>query len=57
MRAVDERQARVVELRVFGGLGNDEIAEALEVSTRTVERDWRMGQAWLRRELRRGEQT
>lgn len=44
---VDERQARVVEMRVFGGLRNDEIAEALGVSLRTVEGDWRMAKAWL----------
>ncbi|MHC4416239.1 MAG: sigma-70 family RNA polymerase sigma factor [Planctomycetota bacterium] len=54
MRRLDERQCRVVELRVFGGLTNDEVAEALGVSPRTVERDWKMGTAWLRRELSRG---
>jgi RNA polymerase sigma factor (TIGR02999 family) len=42
-----ERQARVVELRFFGGLTAPEIAAALEVSERTVERDWRIARAWL----------
>ncbi len=51
MRKLDERQSRVVELRLFGGLSSDEIARVLGVSARTVERDWRMGQAWLRKEL------
>lgn len=51
MRELDERQARIVELRVYGGLSNQEVAQILDVSTRTVDRDWKMGQAWLRREL------
>lgn len=55
MRSLDERQARVVELRLYGGLTGEEVARLLGVSTRTVERDWRMGQAWLRRELSKGE--
>lgn len=44
---VDARLCRVVELRFFGGLSIDETAEALEVSTATVERDWAMAKAWL----------
>lgn len=48
---LDERQARVVELRFFGGLTSAEIAEALGVSERTVQGDWAHGRAWLRREL------
>ncbi len=51
MRQLDERQCRVVELRLFGGLTNDEIAKVLDTSLRTVERDWKMGRTWLRREL------
>ncbi len=51
MRKLDERQCRIVELRLFGGLSNEESATALGVSLRTVERDWKMGRAWLRREL------
>lgn len=48
---LDERQARVVELRFFAGLKVDEAAEALGVSRRTVEADWTHARAWLRREL------
>ncbi|MBX3361807.1 MAG: sigma-70 family RNA polymerase sigma factor [Phycisphaeraceae bacterium] len=51
---IDERQARVVELRFFGGLNVDEVAEALGVSKRTVEGDWTIARAWLRRELAEG---
>jgi len=47
----DERKARVVEMRYFGGLSNAEIADALSVVERTVERDWRYARAWLFREL------
>lgn len=50
----DPRQARIVELRFFGGLGNEEIAEVVDVSSRTVSRELRMAQAWLLRELERG---
>jgi RNA polymerase sigma factor (TIGR02999 family) len=46
-----ERQAQVVECRFFGGLGIHETAEALGVSTSTVERDWTVASAWLRRAL------
>jgi RNA polymerase sigma factor (TIGR02999 family) len=56
MRALDERQAKVVELRLFGGLTVAETAGLLGVATRTVERDWKMGQAWLRRELSKGDE-
>jgi RNA polymerase sigma factor (TIGR02999 family) len=48
---LDERQARVVELRFFGGLSVEQTADMLEVSPRTVEQDWRMARAWLKREL------
>ncbi|HLL75593.1 MAG TPA: sigma-70 family RNA polymerase sigma factor [Pyrinomonadaceae bacterium] len=51
---LDERKARVVELRYFGGLGVEEVAEVLGVSVDTVTRDWRRARAWLRRELERG---
>ena len=43
----DPRKARVVELRFFGGCTIEETAEALDVSTRTVEREWRFARAWL----------
>lgn len=45
------RQSQIVELRYFGGLTEEEIAEALNVSTRTVRRDWSVARAWLYREL------
>src|SRR5919112_1349275 len=51
LAALDEQQARVVELRFFGGLTIEEAAEAISVSHATVERDWKMARAWLRREL------
>jgi len=51
LEALDERQARVVELRFFGGLGAAETAHVIGVSQRTVEGDWAMAKAWLRREL------
>lgn len=48
---VDPRQATVVELRFFGGLNVAEVADVLGVSKRTVEGEWTMARAWLRREL------
>jgi RNA polymerase sigma-70 factor (ECF subfamily) len=50
---LDPRKARTVELRFFGGLSLEETAEALQVSTDTVGRDWRAAKAWLMRELKR----
>jgi RNA polymerase sigma factor (TIGR02999 family) len=50
---VDERKARVVEMRFFGGLSVEESAHVLEVSVATVMRDWKLAKAWLLRELRR----
>ncbi|MBI4911592.1 MAG: sigma-70 family RNA polymerase sigma factor [Acidobacteria bacterium] len=50
----DERKARIVELRYFGGLSIEETAQALSVSTATVERDARMAQLWLAREMKGG---
>ena len=47
------RQARVVELRYFGGLTEEEIVAALDISPRTVRRDWSLAKAWLSRELNR----
>ncbi|MBI3684288.1 MAG: sigma-70 family RNA polymerase sigma factor [Acidobacteria bacterium] len=49
---LDPRKAKVVELRFFGGLSQQETAEVLRVSTDTVWRDWRAAKAWLLRELR-----
>ncbi len=47
----NERHAQVVELRLFSGLSIDETADALQVSARSVDSDWAMAKAWLRREL------
>jgi RNA polymerase sigma-70 factor, ECF subfamily len=51
LEALDERKARVVELRCFAGLSVAETAEVLGVSEETVFRDWRMAKLWLRRDL------
>jgi RNA polymerase sigma factor (TIGR02999 family) len=48
------RQAKVAELRYFGGLSEEESAEVLKTSPRTVRRDWQFAKAWLTRELTRG---
>jgi RNA polymerase sigma factor (TIGR02999 family) len=52
LAALNERQARIVELRYFGGLGVEEAAEALGISPATVKRDWTLARAWLKRELK-----
>jgi RNA polymerase sigma factor (TIGR02999 family) len=51
---VDERQARVVECRFFAGLSEEETAQALGTSLRSVQRDWREARTWLRNELGEG---
>ena len=51
LEKVDPRKARILELRYFGGLGGEEIAEVTGASTATVTRELRMGQSWLRRQL------
>jgi RNA polymerase sigma factor (TIGR02999 family) len=51
LAALDPDQARLVELRYFGGLGIEDTAEALGVSPATVKREWAVARAWLRREL------
>jgi RNA polymerase sigma factor (TIGR02999 family) len=48
---MDPRKARIVEMRFFGGLSDEEIAEVLGVSSRTVLRDWKTARLWLYREL------
>ena len=53
LAAVDERKAKVVELRFFGGLTVEETAEILSVSAQTIVRDWSTAKLWLRRELTR----
>ncbi len=51
LRQWDPRQSQIVELRYFGGMSEEEIAEYLGVSSRTVKRDWAMARAWLHAEL------
>jgi RNA polymerase sigma-70 factor, ECF subfamily len=51
LAALDEKKAHVVELKYFGGLNHDEIAEVLKTSTRTVRRDWMFAKTWLYDEL------
>jgi RNA polymerase sigma factor (TIGR02999 family) len=52
LAAVDQQQARIVELRFFGGLTADEAAHALGISVATLHRDWSMAKAWLYSQLR-----
>ncbi len=54
LRDLDERKGRVVELRFFAGLTIEDTAQALGVTTRTVERDWTLAKAWLRGRVTRG---
>jgi len=53
LSAFDQRQARIVEMKFFGGLSMEEIAGALDISSKTASRDWTMARAWLHRELLR----
>ena len=48
---MDPRQARLVELRYFGGLSLEETANVMEISPTTVKREWRIAKAWLYRRL------
>jgi RNA polymerase sigma factor (TIGR02999 family) len=48
---IDPRQAKILELRFFGGLSVEETAQALAISEKTVKRDWSVARAWLRGEL------
>ena len=48
---LDPRQARIVEMRFFGGLSEEEIASVLDLSSRTIKREWAIAKAWLRAEL------
>ncbi|MBU0637755.1 MAG: sigma-70 family RNA polymerase sigma factor [Planctomycetes bacterium] len=57
LASMDQRQSKIVELRFFGGMTVEEIAHVLDLSKTTVETDWRMARAWLRRELTSGEAT
>ena len=49
----DERQARIVELKYFGGMTLEETAELLDISPATVKRDWQIARAWLRQQIER----
>ena len=51
LEQLDPRQARIVEMRFFGGMTEDEISECLGISPRTVKRDWAVAKAWLYGEL------
>lgn len=51
LERLNSRQARIVELRFFGGLSNQEVADTLGVSLRTVEGDWALAREWLKRAL------
>ena len=54
LEALNPRRARVVELRFFGGLTEEEIAEVMEISIATVRREWRSAKAWLYHEISGG---
>ena len=51
---LDELQARIVEMRFFGGLSVEEIGEVLGISRSTVKREWNVAKAWLSRQMKRG---
>lgn len=53
LNALEPRKAQVVELKYFGGLTQDEIAEVLKISAVTVRREWKFAKAWLHHELRK----
>ena len=51
LTGIDERKSRIVELRFFGGLTVEEVADVLKLSPITIKREWRSARAWLQREL------
>ena len=51
LAALNPQHSQIVELRFFGGMTTEEVAEVLDVSPRTVQREWRMARAWLRRQI------
>jgi RNA polymerase sigma factor (TIGR02999 family) len=51
---LDQQQGQIVELRFFGGLATEEIAEVLDISPSTVKRDWNVAKAWLTRQMKKG---
>ena len=54
LEALDPRQGKIVELRFFGGLTTEEVADVLEISPATVKREWSTARRWLRRKLDEG---
>jgi RNA polymerase sigma-70 factor (ECF subfamily) len=52
---MDPRKSQIVEMKFFGGLTTEEVAEVLKVTSRTVEREWRKAKAWLNRAISKGE--
>ena len=54
LATLDARQSRIVEMRFFGGMAIPEVAEALELSTRTIEKEWQLSKAWLRKRIDEG---
>jgi len=54
---IDERQARIVELKFFGGLSSSSTASALSISRATVDREWAVARLWLHREMRKSAQV
>ena len=56
LAAFDERQAKIVEMRFFGGLSEQEIGLSMGISERTVKREWRIAKAWLYQELSQARQ-
>ena len=52
---MDPRKSQIVEIKFFGGLTTEEVAEVLKVTSRTVEREWRKAKAWLNRAISKGE--
>jgi RNA polymerase sigma factor (TIGR02999 family) len=54
LAALDSQQAKIVELRYFGGMTVEEVAEALDISPATVKRHWTVARAWLHKELSGG---
>jgi RNA polymerase sigma factor (TIGR02999 family) len=55
LSAFDHRKGRVFEMRYFGGMSLEEVAEVLSISSVTVERDWKMAKLWLQREIAPGD--
>ena len=57
LAVLNPRQAKIVELRFFGGMTMREIAAEMKLGLRTIEKEWAMSRAWMRRELRRGDEA